>query len=96
MLRERRQFLPHRPLGEFEFDERRHDLDAGIADEDIKGSECLDDLGRSIVHLLLICDIHRDAESTLAGGIDLSRSGIGCLLPGTISRTGNSAKGAKG
>jgi hypothetical protein len=55
-------------------------LDAGIADEDIKASKCLDDPGRSIVHLLLICDVHRDADNPLAGGIDLARSGVGCLL----------------
>ena len=68
------------PFGEFEIDDRCHDLDAGVADEDVKASKCRDDLGRSTVHLLLICDVHRDADNLLASGIDLARSGIGCFL----------------
>jgi hypothetical protein len=57
-----------------------YDLDAGIADEDVEAPECLDDLGRSIIHLLLICDVHGDADSALARGIDLARSGVCCVL----------------
>jgi hypothetical protein len=67
-------------LANSKVDERRHDLDAGVADEDINGPECLDDLGRSIIHLLLICDVQRDADNALPSGIDLARSGVGCLL----------------
>jgi hypothetical protein len=68
------------PFGELEIDEGRNDLDAGIAHEDIECAEGLYDLGRSVFHLLLIGDVHRDAVGTLACGIDLPRSGIGCLL----------------
>ena len=68
------------PFGEFEIDDGRHDLDAGIADEDIEGAECLDHLGGSVVHLLLVGDVHRDADGALAGGVDLARGGIGRLL----------------
>ena len=41
------------PFGEFEVDERRYDLDAGIADQNIECAERLDHLGGARFDLLL-------------------------------------------
>ena len=38
-----------------------------------------DHLGGSGFHLLLIGDVHGDADGALAGRIDLARGGIGCF-----------------
>ena len=74
---DRQQLLP---FGEFEVDERRDDLDAGIADQNVKRAEGLDHFGGADVHLFFVGDIHGDADGTLAARIDLPGSGIGRLL----------------
>ena len=55
-------------------------MNAGVADEDIEAPECLDDLGRCAIDLLLIRDVHCDADGALAGGIDFVRGGVGGFL----------------
>ena len=47
---DRQQLLP---FGEFEVDERRDDLDAGIADQNVERAECRDHLGGAGLHLRL-------------------------------------------
>jgi hypothetical protein len=61
------QLLPFR---KFEVHDRSDDLDAGIADKDIEGTECADDLRGAGLDLLLIGDIHRDCDRSLAGRIE--------------------------
>ena len=74
---DREQLLP---FGEFEIDDRRDDLDAGIADQHVDAAERLDDLGGAGVHLLFVGDVHGDADRALAARVDLLRGGIGRLL----------------
>ena len=65
---DRQQFLP---LGELEFDQRRDDLNAGVADKNIERAECLDHPNGAGLHLMLVGDIHRHANGALSAGIDL-------------------------
>ena len=61
------------PFVEIELDERRHDLDAGVADQDVEAPEGFDRLRHSAFHLLLVADIHANPERTFAHRIDLGR-----------------------
>src|SRR5262245_26033223 len=74
---DRQQFLP---LGELEFDQRRDDLNAGVADKNIERAECIDHPGGASLHLLLIGDIHRHADGALSAGIDLTSRCISGFL----------------
>ncbi len=49
------------PFGEGKLIERRHDLDAGVADEDVKAAEGLDHLRDAGLHLLFGRHVHCDA-----------------------------------
>ena len=68
------------PLGEFEVDQRCDDLDAGIADQNVERAEGRDHLGGADVDLLLVGDVHGDADDTLAARINLAGGGIGRRL----------------
>ena len=74
---DRQQLLP---FGEFELDDGCHDLDAGVADEDIQRAKRLDDFRGARLHLCFVADIHCHADRPLAVRIDLARGGIGRLL----------------
>ena len=60
-------------LGEWEFLDRMHDLDAGVADQHVDAVPCAyhGDDGR--VDLLLVGDVHRDRQRLAAFGGDLVR-----------------------
>ena len=58
---------------EFELDKRRHDLDAGVADQDVEPPEGFDRRRHSAFHLLLVADIHANPERAFTHRIDLGR-----------------------
>ena len=60
------------PFGELEVDERRYDLNPGIADKNIERAECLDHPSGASLYLLFVGDIHRHADGALSVG-DQSR-----------------------
>ena len=67
------------PFGEGKVIERRHDLDAGIAHQDVDPAESRDCLGHAGLDLRLIGHVHGDADRA-AGAAELGRRGIGALL----------------
>ena len=62
----RQQLLP---LGEFEIDKRLDDLNASIADEHIERAECGNRFVDTGIYLVLIGDVHGNAQRAPAGGI---------------------------
>jgi hypothetical protein len=68
---DRQQLLP---LGELEIDDWRHDLNPGIADENVETPQGGHDLSRTRVNLLLVGHVHADADRQATSGIDLGRS----------------------
>ena len=50
------------PIGEGKVLDRMHDLDAGIGDEDVDPAEGLDRLLDACVDLVLLGDVHADAD----------------------------------
>ena len=60
------------PLRELELDDRRHDLDPGIADEDVEAPEGLDHLRNAGLDLILAGDVHGDAECALSARVDVA------------------------
>src|SRR5262249_27063577 len=63
-----------------EVDQRRDDLNAGVADQNVERAERLDDGGDTRLHLVLGGDVHGDADGVLAARVDLPRGGVGRLL----------------
>ncbi len=68
------------PLGKIEVDQRRDDLDSGIADQDVQRAERLDNLGGAGIHLAFVRHVHDDADGALAGRVELPGGGLGRLL----------------
>ena len=64
------------PFREFEFVDRRHDLDAGIADEDVDAAERGDRLRHAGFDFGFTRDIHRHAERLAADFRDLRRGSV--------------------
>src|SRR6516225_10486761 len=73
---DRQQLLP---FCELEVDNRRNDLNSGVAHENVECSEFLDHLRGADIHLLLVGHIHRYADGALAGGINLMGGRIGAV-----------------
>src|SRR5262249_50303277 len=63
-----------------EVDQRRDDLNTGVADQNVERAERLDDGGDTRLHLVLGGDVHGDADGALTARVDLPRGGVGRLL----------------
>jgi hypothetical protein len=50
------------PLGELELLDRVHDLDAGIADQDVDAAEGRGASSTAGIHLVFVRHVHRDAD----------------------------------
>jgi hypothetical protein len=67
------------PFLELELDQRRDDLDAGVADQDVDAPEGFDSPRHSALDLLLVSDVHANPERALGGRIDLKGRLLGRL-----------------
>jgi hypothetical protein len=65
------------PLRELKLHDRRDHLNAGVAHQNIDGTERLDYLGGACVHLLLVGDVHGKTNGALAAGVDLCGGRVG-------------------
>jgi hypothetical protein len=64
------------PFCELKLDQRGHDLDAGVADQDVESFERLRHAG---FNLFLVAHVHGDAERTLGHRIDLGGRFLRCV-----------------
>ena len=74
---DRQQLLP---FGEVEFDDRRDDLDAGIADQNVEPPKASITLRGAGFDLFFVGDVHGDADRALAVRIDVAGGGLGRFL----------------
>jgi hypothetical protein len=68
------------PFGEAEVLDRMHDLDAGVADQDVHAAEGGDGALHGCFHLGFAGDVHHHAERLAAAGAQLCGGVLGRLL----------------
>ena len=85
------------PVGEGEVDQRLHDLDAGVADQDVDLAVLRHGVGDALLDLGLVGDVHGDREGVAALGALISsavasaasrlRSAITGIAPSAAKRS---------